>query len=161
VRYAPLRACLFIYTGNLLQRVKLATLRAILGPVKKAYKDHRLVRQSISHMAIRGYDPQADVKDRTFLDHLLHSSKGRTNMSLLNFFYLKYRFEGSSRRAPEHSFCSKRHDDIAVHLDHLHLCDSSSNHGTSSQRSSRYCPRNSSTHHDGFATNAIPYVIRK
>ena len=31
------------------------------------------------NIAIRGYDPQADVKDRTFLDHLLHSSKGTRN----------------------------------------------------------------------------------
>lgn len=35
------------------------------------------------NVAIRGYDPQADVKDRTFLDHLLHSSKGRTNKVFL------------------------------------------------------------------------------
>ena len=30
--------------------------------------------------AISGYDPQADVKDRTFLDHLHNSAQGETNM---------------------------------------------------------------------------------
>jgi hypothetical protein len=38
---------LFSYTVVFPQRVKLAALRALWGPVKRTYKGHRLVRQSV------------------------------------------------------------------------------------------------------------------
>ena len=58
------------YMGVLLQRGKLATIRAIWGPIEKAYTGYRLVRQPISRCCYKGLQSSSRCQG----PHLLGSS---------------------------------------------------------------------------------------